>query len=99
MRVDLTPLAERDLEAIGDYIAPDDPLRAVTFVKELRQATAVLATFPKAFPIVPGYEDRELRSHTHGRNVIYYRIFADDAKVVILRVLNAAQDRERELPQ
>ena len=99
IRVDLTPLAERDLEAIGDYIALDDPLRTVTFVEELRQATEVLATFPKAFPVVPGYEERDVRFHTYGRYVIYYRVVADGARVVVLRVLNAAQDRERELPQ
>ena len=98
-RVDLPPQAERDLEAIGDYTALDDPLRAITFVEELRQATEVLVTFPKAFPAVPGYEEQEVRFHTHGRYVICYRVFADDAKVVILRVLNAAQDRQRELPQ
>ena len=29
--------AERDLEAIGDWIANDNPERAATFVAELRQ--------------------------------------------------------------
>ncbi len=36
MRVSISPLAERDLEAIGDYIADDNPARAVSFVAELR---------------------------------------------------------------
>jgi len=97
MRVDMTPLAERDLEAIGDYIALDDPLRAVTFVEELRQATEILSTFPHAFPVVPGYEQQQVRFHTHGRFVIYYRVFADDTRVVVLRVLNVAQDRAPKL--
>jgi len=97
MRVDLTPLAERDLEAIGDYIAQDDPLRTVTFVEELRQATEVLATFPSAFPVVPGYEEYQVRVHTHGHYAVYYRVFTGDARVVVLRVPNTAQDRQRAL--
>ena len=34
MRVDISPLAERDLETIGDYIAHDNPPRALSFVAE-----------------------------------------------------------------
>ncbi|WP_348628330.1 type II toxin-antitoxin system RelE/ParE family toxin [Mesorhizobium sp. WSM4313] len=30
--------AEGDLEAIGDHIASDNPFRAMTFVRELRNA-------------------------------------------------------------
>lgn len=36
MRFHLAPLAEQDLEAIGDYIARDNPRRALSFVHELR---------------------------------------------------------------
>ena len=45
MRVAISPLAERDLERIGDYIAEDNPARAVGFVAELRDQCA---TFAKA---------------------------------------------------
>ena len=36
MRVTISPLAERDLETIGDYIAADNPSRALSFIAELR---------------------------------------------------------------
>lgn len=36
MRLAFTPLAEQDLEAIADYIAADNPTRALSFVRELR---------------------------------------------------------------
>ena len=97
MRVTILPGAERDLEAIGDYIAQDDPLRAAAFVQELRQATDVLATFPEAFPCVPGYEPEDIRSHTRGRYVIYYRVFRTENRVTVLRVLHGAQDRRHHL--
>jgi plasmid stabilization system protein ParE len=35
-RLIITPLAESDIEDIGDYIAQDHPDRAVSFVAELR---------------------------------------------------------------
>jgi plasmid stabilization system protein ParE len=42
MDVSLSPRAVLDLEEIGDYIARDNPIRAVAFVEELR---AVIARF------------------------------------------------------
>ena len=36
MRLNFTPMAEQDLEAIADYIAADNPVRALSFVHELR---------------------------------------------------------------
>ncbi len=36
MRCELSPIAEFDLEEIGDYIARDNPSRAVSFVREIR---------------------------------------------------------------
>lgn len=35
MRLHFTPQAEIDLEEIGDYIALDNPARAVTFIQEV----------------------------------------------------------------
>ena len=35
MGVLFTPLAETDLEVIGDYIAQDNPARALTFIQEM----------------------------------------------------------------
>ena len=51
MRVTLSPLAERDLETIGDYIAEDNPLRALTLVhftvvRVLHGAMDIPAHFP-----------------------------------------------------
>lgn len=53
MRVEISPLAERDLESIGDYIAEDNPVRALRFVAELRtslrqncQGAAVISRSP-----------------------------------------------------
>ncbi|UIL54841.1 type II toxin-antitoxin system RelE/ParE family toxin (plasmid) [Pantoea agglomerans] len=35
MKLGISPLAEQDMEAIGDYIAEDNPVRAMSFTAEL----------------------------------------------------------------
>jgi toxin ParE1/3/4 len=53
MRVTLSRLAERDLEAIGDYIAADNPPRAQSFIAELRTQCAAIAKAPLAYRARP----------------------------------------------
>ena len=48
--------AESDLEALGDYIARDNPAQAISFLGELRQQCRGLVDFPNRFPLVPHYE-------------------------------------------
>ena len=48
MPVIITPLAERGLESIGDYIAEDNPVRAISFVAELRAQCIKTAKARKA---------------------------------------------------
>ncbi|MFL5069704.1 MAG: type II toxin-antitoxin system RelE/ParE family toxin, partial [Xanthobacteraceae bacterium] len=42
MNVVITDPAADDLETIGDWIAKDNPVRALTFVRELRVACDAL---------------------------------------------------------
>ncbi len=92
MIVVLTAEAECDLQAIGDYIARDNPQRAVSFLGELRDACLGLATFPERFPLVPRYEAYNVRRRVHGSYLIFYRVEAD--RIVIIHILNGAQDYE-----
>jgi toxin ParE1/3/4 len=46
-----SPCAERNLEDIGDYIARDNPLRAVSFIQERREQCSKIAETPQAFPL------------------------------------------------
>ena len=45
MRVELSGFVERDLEEIADWIAEDNPLRAVTFIQEIREAFRRIGEF------------------------------------------------------
>jgi toxin ParE1/3/4 len=57
MIVVITEAAEADLEAIADWIAEDNPARALTFVLELRQRCKTLADMPRGYALVPPYEN------------------------------------------
>ncbi len=84
--------AEADLEAIVDYIAQDNPHRAFSFVRELRERCERLAETPRAFPLVPRYEDRGIRRRVHGAYLIFYRVNIDTVEVV--HILHGAMDYE-----
>ena len=49
MAIRFTPLASSDLEAIGDYIAQDNPARAYSFVLEIRKQCRKIASAPIYF--------------------------------------------------
>ena len=90
MNVHLSAEAERDLEDIGDYIARDNPARAVSFIAQLRSACLGLADFPERFPLVPRYESEGVRHRVIGKYLIFYRIEAE--KLVVLHILHGAMD-------
>jgi toxin ParE1/3/4 len=92
MNVVFAPDAEADLERIGDYIAQDNPVAAVTFVISLRRHCEALAEFPKRFPLAPRYEHTGVRRMAHGDYLIFYRVAAE--QVEILHILHGAQDYE-----
>ncbi|HUO05911.1 MAG TPA: type II toxin-antitoxin system RelE/ParE family toxin [Candidatus Binataceae bacterium] len=89
MRIDISPLAERDLEAIGDYIAADNPPRALSFVAELRTKCANIAKSPQAYRARPEL-GKDIRSCPHRNYVIFFT--ATKARLTIVRVLHGAMD-------
>lgn len=90
MIVHVSQEAERDLEAIGDYIARDNPRRAISFLRELREQCLGLTEMPKRFPLVRRYETWGVRQRGHGNYLIFYRVEAE--KIVIIHILHGAQD-------
>lgn len=92
MRVDITDAALADLIRIGKDIGEDNPSRAETFVAELYERCLRLGNMPRAFPLLPDWEDRGVRRRVHKSYLIFYRISAD--AVQILHVLHGKQDYE-----
>lgn len=87
----ISPLAEQDMEAIGDYIAQDNPQRALTFIAELRSQCAKIAALPKACRSRPELGE-DIRSFAYGNYVIF--IQDSQKKLCIVRVLHGAMDIE-----
>ncbi len=84
--------AEADLEKIGDYIAQDNPRRAASFIRELRQAALELSDAPRAFPLIPQYENHGIRRRAFRSHLIFYTIDGDQLSIV--HVLHGARDYE-----
>lgn len=94
MRLELSPLAESDLEAIGDYIAVDSPGNALQTVRKLQEQCKRIAKSPMAYVARPELGDR-LRSCAYGRYVIFFQPGED--LVRIERILHSALDIRSEL--
>ncbi|MCB1542214.1 MAG: type II toxin-antitoxin system RelE/ParE family toxin [Rhodoblastus sp.] len=92
MKVVVTEAAVADLVRIGRAIALDNPVRAETFVAELHDRCLRLAVMPRAFPLLPRWEDRGIRRRPFGDYLIFYRLSGDT--VEILHVLHGARDYE-----
>jgi toxin ParE1/3/4 len=90
MKVRLSSEARKDLIAVGDYIARDNPLRASTFVEELVKACVEISSTPLGYPIVQRYEAKGIRRRVYGNYQIFYRVTGD--QVFVIRVLHGARD-------
>lgn len=58
MGVLFTQLADTDLEEIGDYIAQDNPARALTFIREIRAQCQKIGKSPLAYRARPNSETK-----------------------------------------
>ena len=90
MKVVVTHAAFADLLRIGREIQKDNPVRAETFVAELYDCCQRLSLMPKAFALMPNWEDRGVRRQVHGNYLIFYRVSED--RVEVLHILHAAMD-------
>lgn len=90
MQVVFSPAAEQDLEDIGDYIARDNSVRALSFIREIRERCRLTMSAPRAAPLWPELGDN-IRMVPHGRYLILYSLVDDVARIE--RVLHGARDR------
>jgi plasmid stabilization system protein ParE len=95
MKLVIAAEARRDLCSIGDYIARDNPRRALSFVEELEKHCLMITDRPLAYPLVPRHEASGIRRAVHGRYNIFYTCTAD--AVQILHILNGAMNYEAAL--
>ena len=88
-RVVITATAEQDLEAIGDYIAEDNPRKAAETVLRIVRKIEQLDSFPERHQVqehLPGAH----RFLVVGNYLAVYRI--DEEHVYIVRVVQGSRD-------
>ena len=82
-------VAEVDLEEIGDYIARDNPERAVSFIQEIRGHCLKITAYPEAAPLRPELGEG-IRMVPFGRYLIFYTVHADNVRVE--RIIHGARN-------
>lgn len=91
MRLEFLPQAENDLEAIGDFIAQNNPRRAISFIRELRAQCVKITHSPQGYHRRSELQEN-LRSCAYGNDVIFFA--ENGVSVQIIRVLHGAMDIE-----
>ncbi|MFN0315875.1 MAG: type II toxin-antitoxin system RelE/ParE family toxin [Burkholderiales bacterium] len=92
MRCEFSERAILDLEEIGDFIARDNPVRAVSFIEDLRRRCETIAFQPFAAPLKPVYGEG-VRQVPFGRYLIFYR--AATNAVIIEHIRHSGRKSER----
>lgn len=92
MKVTLSSRARRDIEDIRNYIEKDNPARAISFVGELRQTAKHIGDMPRAFPLVPRYEQHGIRRRSYKGYGILYSVELD--RIFVHRIIGPGQDHD-----
>ena len=73
MRLELSRHIETDLALIADFIARDNPRRAVTFIQDIRRKFSEIQYAPLIYQLHPDIGE-EARMATLGNYVILFRV-------------------------
>ena len=80
MQLKFSRFIEGDLDEIADFIAQDNPRRAVTFIKEIRSKFTEIQNNPLAYQLRSDIGD-EARMVTVGNYAILFRIMGDTVRI------------------
>lgn len=89
MRLLISPRAARDLEEIGDYIARDNPQRAVTFIREIRDHCKEASLSPLLYPSRDELA-QGIRIIIHDRYRIFFTLRSEEMRIE--RIIHSARD-------
>jgi plasmid stabilization system protein ParE len=80
MRIEFSRWVEGNLEAIGDYIAQDNPTRAVSFIREIREKINRIGQQPLLYQLRPEIGEGA-RLAVVGRYVLLFRIVGETVRI------------------
>jgi plasmid stabilization system protein ParE len=90
MLVVITASAENDLIEIGEFIRPNNPKRAISFIDELLERCYSLADMPYAFQVIKRYKQLEIRRYPYRDYLIFYRVKSD--RLEVIRIIRGERD-------
>ena len=76
IRLELSSYIEGDLDGIADYIAQDNPRRAVTFIQDIRAKFHDIQRHPLIYQLRPDIGE-EARMVTIGNYAILFRVMGE----------------------
>jgi plasmid stabilization system protein ParE len=80
MRVEFSSFVESDLDSIADYIAQDNPTRAVTFLQEIQAQIHGVGRNPLIYQLRPEIGEGA-RMAIVGRYAILFRMVGDIVRI------------------
>ena len=97
IRVELTQIAESDIQENFDNIAKDKPSAANKWIEEIEHQISSLEKFPLRCPVIGEAKElgREYRHIVYGDYRTIFRI--ENQKVIILRVIHEARLLEMQI--
>ncbi len=90
MKVFITPAGDKDIGDIGNWIALENPRRAISFMLELQKACDAIGDAPKGSVVVQRYVGHDIRRKPYRDYLIFYRI--KNQTVEILHVVHGSRD-------
>ncbi|MEA1965355.1 MAG: type II toxin-antitoxin system RelE/ParE family toxin [Candidatus Aerophobetes bacterium] len=90
-QVEITRIAESDIQEIFEYILRDNERAAVKWVEEIEQQIDTLENFPMRCPIIPEVQELggKYRHLIYGNYRTIFKI--EEPKVIIMRVIHGAR--------
>jgi toxin ParE1/3/4 len=80
MRLEFSRWVESDLKSIADYIAEDNPMRAVSFIREIRGKIRVVARQPLTYQLRPEIGEGA-RLAVVGRYLLLFRVVNETVRI------------------
>ena len=96
MRVVWSPLADRQVDDVVEYIAHDDPIAALKWLERLLERVRALARFPDSGRMVPETQREDIREIFVSPYRVMYRRVDEGVEIVAIRHESRAFD-EREV--
>ena len=90
-RVEITRIAESDIQEIFEYISRDNKAAAIKWLEEIERQIDMLEDFPLRCPVIPEAQEleEEYRHLIYGNYRTIFRI--GGSKVIIMRVIHGAR--------